>query len=350
MDVPFRIVHYINQFFGGIGGEDKACVGPQTKDGPVGPGLALQASLKDRGEIVATVICGDDYFTERMDKAGQEVIRLIAAYRPDVVIAGPAFNAGRYGVACGEVCRIVQDELHVPAVTGMYEENPGAELYKSAVWVVKTADSVKGMVEAVSSMVMIACKLAAGEPIGKPAQEGYIPHGFLKSEISDKTGAQRGIDMLLAKLKGQPFESEVPLPKFDRVAPPPPVYDLSEASIALVTDGGLVPKGNPDRIQSTKATRFGSYSLKGLDDLSAKDYEIIHIGYDTSFVSQNPNRLVPLDVMRDLENEGVIGKLHNKYYSTVGVGTTLENSKKIGKGIAEQLRNQAVSAVLITST
>jgi glycine reductase complex component B subunit gamma len=350
MDVPFRVVHYINQFFGGVGGEDKACVGPQAKDGPVGPGLALQASLKDRGKIVATVICGDDYFAERLEEAGQEVVRLIAGYRPDVVIAGPAFNAGRYGVACGEICRIVQSELHIPAVTGMYEENPGAELYKSTVWVVKTADSVKGMAEAVSSMVRIACKLAAREPIGKPAQEGYMPRGFLKSESSDKTAAQRGVDMLLAKLSGQPFTSEVPLPKFDRVAPPPPVHDLSEATIALVTDGGLVPKGNPDRIQGSKATRFGSYSLKGLDDLDAKDYEVIHIGYDTIFISQNPNRLVPLDVMRELENEGVVGKLHDKYYSTAGVGTTLESSKKIGTAIAQQLRNEGVTAVLLTST
>lgn len=350
MAAPFRVVHYINQFFAGIGGEDKARVSPLAKEGPVGPGLMLQACLKDKGEVVATVACGDDYFTECLKETGQEVLQLVAAYRPDVVIAGPAFNAGRYGVACGEVCRIVQEELHIPVVTGMYEENPGADLYKKDIWVIKTADSVRGMKEAVSSMARIACKLAAKEGIGRPAEEGYIPHGFLKSESSDKTAAQRGIDMLLAKLKGQPFESEVPLPKFDRVATPPAVRNLLQASIALVTDGGLVPKGNPDRIQGSKATRYGSYSIKGLNDLNAEDYEVIHIGYDTVFVSQNPNRLVPLDVMRDLEQEGLIGKVHDKYYSTAGVGTTLESSKKIGKGIAQQLRAEAVTAVLLTST
>lgn len=350
MSAPFRVVHYINQFFAGVGGEDKARMGLQVKDGAVGPGLALQASLKDRGTVVATVLCGDDYFTENLKEAGEEFVRLITPYHPDVVVAGPAFNAGRYGVACGEVCRTVQDKLHLPAVAGMYEENPGAELYKTAVWIVKTTDSVKGMAEAVSSMARLACKLAAKEKIGKPAEEGYIAHGILKTESSDKTAAQRGIDMLLAKLKGEPFESEVPLPKFDRVPPPRPVYDLSRASIALVTDGGLVPKGNPDRIQVNKATRFGSYSLKGLSNLNAEEYEVAHIGYDTVFISKDPNRLVPLDVMRDLERECVIGKTHDIYYSTAGVGTTLESSKKIGKGIAERLRAEAVSAVVLTST
>ncbi len=36
-----RVVHYLNQFFGGVGGENKADVGPQVRNGPIGPGRAL---------------------------------------------------------------------------------------------------------------------------------------------------------------------------------------------------------------------------------------------------------------------------------------------------------------------
>jgi betaine reductase len=345
-----RIVHYINQFFAGIGGEDKARVGPQVKVGPVGPGKALQEALKDWGEVIATVICGDDYFTEKMEEAVQEVIRLILPYQPGLVIAGPAFNAGRYGIACGEICKAVQDKLKIPSVTGMYGENPGVELYKKDVYIVKTVDSVRGMTEAISLMVKIARKLSAKEKIGRPVEEGYFPQGYLKTEISDKTAAERGIDMLLAKLKGHPFESELPLPKFDRVPPPPPVSNLSTSTIALVTDGGVVPKGNPDKIQGSKATRFGSYSIKEVKTLSAQEYEVIHIGYDTVFIAQNPNILVPVDVMRDFEKEGMIGKLYETFYSTVGVGTTLESSKKIGQSIAKRLQADGVTAVILTST
>src|SRR3990170_2027281 len=98
-----RVVHYLNQFFGGIGGEEKALEGPQVKEGAVGPGKAVQDALKGRGTVVATIICGDNYFSEKTDEATQEIMKLITPCRPNIVIAGPAFNAGRYGVACGAV-------------------------------------------------------------------------------------------------------------------------------------------------------------------------------------------------------------------------------------------------------
>jgi glycine reductase len=232
----------------------------------------------------------------------------------------------------------------------MYEENPGVDLYRKNIYIVKTKDSARWMSDATSSIARIARKVLAKERIGRPAEEGYFPQGHLKTEASDKTAAERGVDMLLAKVKGQPFESELPLPKFDKVLPPPPLRNLSTSTIALVTDGGLVPKGNPDKIQSLKATRFGSYSIKGLGILESQDYEVAHIGYDTAFIKQNPHRLVPVDVMRDLENEGVIGKLHETYFSTSGGGTTLESGKKMGKDIAQRLQADGVTGVILTST
>ena len=89
-----RVVHYLNQFFGQIGGEEKATAGFVVKEGPVGPGLALQKELGDRAEIVATVICGDDYFAGNPDKNAEEGLKLVASYQPDLFFAGPAF-AGR---------------------------------------------------------------------------------------------------------------------------------------------------------------------------------------------------------------------------------------------------------------
>ena len=51
-----RIVHYINQFYGQIGGEEAADLKPLKKEGPVGPGAALNAALSGEAEIVSTVI------------------------------------------------------------------------------------------------------------------------------------------------------------------------------------------------------------------------------------------------------------------------------------------------------
>jgi glycine reductase complex component B subunit gamma len=123
-----RVVLYLNQFFGGIGGEDKADLPAHVTEDVVGPGRAYVAALGDYANIVATIICGDNYFAENIVKATREVKDLIAPYKPDLLFAGPAFNAGRYGIACGAVCRMARTELFIPAVTGMYEENPGLEL------------------------------------------------------------------------------------------------------------------------------------------------------------------------------------------------------------------------------
>ncbi len=345
-----KVVHYLNQFFGGIGGEDKAYTKPQVKSGPIGPGRAVQEALGDRGEVVATVICGDNYFAERVEEAAEEVFQLLSPYQPDAVIAGPAFDAGRYGIACGAVCRAAQNQLGIPAVTGMYKENPGVDLFRREVYIVETEDTARGMAGAVAKMVNIACKIAANQKIGKPSVEGYFPRGFIANETTERTASERVISMLLAKIQGQPFESEVTLPKYDRVKPAPGIKDIHSAKMALVTDGGLVLRGNPDRIESRKATRFGAYSIKEAGVLNPEDYEISHIGYDATFVIQDPHRLVPVDVMRDLEKEGVIGKLHEKFFTTSGGASIVENAQKMGRAMAEQLKAEGVSGVILTST
>jgi len=306
--------------------------------------------MKSRGDVVATAICGDNYFSEKMDEAIHEIIEGLKPYEPDVFIAGPAFNAGRYGVACGALCQAVQEKLGIPAVTGMYQENPGVGLYRKNVYIVKTDQSVKGMADAVSRMVDLVVKLAEKEDIGKPDEAGYFARGLLKRALSDRTAARRATDMLMAKLQGRPFQTELPLPDFGRIQPAAAVKDLAASKICLVTDGGLVPAGNPDHIESSNATKYGKYSIKGVDRLNPEDFDVAHVGYDTLAVKQDPHRLVPLDVMRDLEKEGVVGTLCENLYTTTGVATTLENSKRIGREIIEQLKAEGVDGVILTST
>ena len=45
MDSPLRVVHHVNQFFGGIGGEDAANVGVSLQNEPVGAGQARWETL-----------------------------------------------------------------------------------------------------------------------------------------------------------------------------------------------------------------------------------------------------------------------------------------------------------------
>mgnify|MGYP002579851350 CR=1 FL=1 len=162
-----KVVHYINQFFAQIGGEEKADYPAEIRVGEVvGPGLALTQNFKDEAEIIATVICGDSYFNENLEKAKADILAMVKEQAPDVFIAGPAFNAGRYGVACGTIAAAVQEELGIPAVTGMYVENPGADMFKNDVYMISTKNSAAGMRDAVKKLAPLAVKLAKGEKIG----------------------------------------------------------------------------------------------------------------------------------------------------------------------------------------
>ena len=345
-----KCVHYINQFFAGIGGEEKADYQPELRKGVVGPGAAMNAAFKGEAEIVATVICGDSYFNENEKTALATVLDMIKSENPDFVVCGPAFNAGRYGVACGTVANAVKEQLNLPVVTGMYEENPGADMFKTKVYIVPTKNNAAGMGEAVKYMAPLALKLAKGEKLGVSSQEHYMPNGIRTNFFDEKPGAERAVDMLIAKLAGKPFTTEYPMPSFDRVEPGPAITDMKHARIALVTSGGIVPKGNPDHIESSNAQKYGSYCIEGVDTLDGAHYETAHGGYDPSYANENPNRVVPLDVLRDMEKAGEIGSIHPYFYSTVGNGTAVASAKKYGTEIGQKLVDDHVDAVILTST
>ena len=93
--MSYRVVHYINQFFANIGGEEMAHVAPALRDGLVGPGLALNNAWKGEAEIVKTIVCGDSYFAEHEKEAKEQILAWVKEINPDFFIAGPAFNAGR---------------------------------------------------------------------------------------------------------------------------------------------------------------------------------------------------------------------------------------------------------------
>ena len=264
----YKIVHYLNQFFGGIGGEDKADFKPEVREEIIGPGQALAAGLGEDYKIVATVICGDNYFGENLDEATDTIIDMVKKYEPDMFVAGPAFNAGRYGVACGTICKAVEERLGIPVLSGMYEENPGADMFKQDVILVKTGNSAATMRKAVPNFVTLIKKMTTGEEVLGPAAEGYLERGIRVNYFAEKRGSERGLEMLVKKMAGEPFETDLPMPKFDRVSPGPAITDMSKAKIAIVTSGGIVPQGNPDHIESSNATKFGWYTMENMDRLS----------------------------------------------------------------------------------
>ena len=344
------VVHYINQFYAGVGGEEFADYKPELRDGPVGPGAAFTAAFGDRAEIVKTVVCGDSYFNENPDDAVAVLIDMVKDLRADLFVAGPAFNAGRYGFACGTICDAVSQKLGIPVITGMFGENPGAEMFRDKLYIIATGSSAAGMRQAVPKMAALGLKLATGEPIGASIEEGYLPGAARVNFFEKERGSKRAVDMLLKKMAGKPFVTEYPMPDFDRVPPNSAVLDITKATVALVTSGGIVPKGNPDRIEASSASKYGEYDIMGIQNLTSETYETAHGGYDPTCANQDADCVLPVDVLREFEKEGLIGKLHNKFYTTTGNGTSTKSSKQFALEFSQKLNRDNVQAVILTST
>ena len=342
-----RVVHYLNQFFAGIGGEAQADLPPGRKVGPAGPGLVLQEALGDRAEVVSTVYCGDNYANEHPG-AMDEILPLVASAAPDILIAGPAFAAGRYGLACGALCLHAQEQLQLTAVAGMHPENPGADMYRTKVLLAATRDSALGMRDGLARMASLALRLHAGEELGPPIEEGYIPTGRRVYRTSEQTAAQRAVGMLLDKLAGRPYATEWAVPAYGQVEPARPIADVAHAKIAMITTGGVVPRGNPDRLESAYASKWLRYPIAGLDRLDAADWQSIHGGFDTTNVNDSPDRMAPLDSLRQMEREGAIGRLHDEMFTTTGNTSAIPTMRRFAQEMSRHLHGAGVEGVILT--
>src|SRR5262249_11158243 len=251
-----RVVHYLNAFFGGLGGEEEAHTPLRVQPGPGGRGRLLEQALAGHGQVSATLICGDGYFAEHEEAVVEQVRAHWRTLAPDIFIAGPAFRAGRYGLACGRLC-LEAERLQIPAVTGMHIENPGSDLYRPEhLYIIATQASAVGRRPALERMAALALKRARRQSIGTAAEEGFLPRAVRRTISTGTPAAVRAVDMALRKWRGEPYTSELTVETFEAIPPAPPVIDPAHTLVALVTESGLVRRGNPDRLPSAGATHW----------------------------------------------------------------------------------------------
>lgn len=345
-----KAILYINQFFGQIGGEEKAGVEPEIHEGQIGP--AVQFAKELDAKVTHTIICGDNYMGSHTDAAVSAILEMLKDKEMDLFLAGPAFQAGRYGVACGTICKAVQEKFHVPAVTSMNLENPGVEMFKKEMYILKGGKSAGKMRADVKAMAKIANKLLSGEKVGCAEEEGYFARGIRRQvwRQDARPACERMIDMLVKKLNHQAFRTELPIPKMDHVPIAPAIKDLSRARIALLNTGGIVPVDNPDHIQSASATRWGRYNMADVNALKGGEYKTIHAGFDPAAADADPNVITPVDALKVLEKEGVYGSLHPYFYTTVGTGTTQAEAQRMAQEITPYLQEDHVDGVIMVST
>ena len=345
-----KVVHYLNQFFGGIGGEEQANTPVQAKEGAVGPARALQQALGDQGTIVATIIAGDNYFVEETERSHQAARDALRKHQPDVLVAGPAFDAGRYGLACAQMCKLAR-ESGIPAVTAMTPDNPGVITYRQDNIVVPTGGSLTEMQDIMARLVPFVLKLGKGKELGPAPEEGYLPRGIRRPTVRETPGGQRAVDMMEARLLDNPYSTEVFIRQIEEISAPLPLPTLRDKTLALVTSGGIVPSGNPEKQVGGRSEEVYRYNIEGVPELKVGEWQSVHGGFDTHWLNtKDPDYALPLRAIRLLEEGGLIGRVYPIYFSTTGNATAVGAAKRMAGEIAQELKEQHVDAVLLVAT
>ena len=87
------------------------------------------------------------------------------------------------------------------------------------------------------------------------------------------------------------------------------------------------------RLEAAYATKWLKYPIADAGHADAPDqWQSVHGGFDTTIINQDPNRMVPLDALRALEQEGAFGQLHDQLYTTVGNTSAIPTMRRFAAG------------------
>ncbi len=131
-----------------------------------------------------------------------------------------------------------------------------------------------------------------------------------------------------------------------RCVPYTPMWKpLNQMKIALVSTGGVYLKGQePFVVEGDETFRIFPGDLQSTDLLFAHEH------YDHSDADKDPNVMFPIDRLRELAAEGVIGGIANKHIGMMGYTMKLKQLyDETVPTIAKEINRSNADAVLLTA-
>ena len=181
--------------------------------------------------------------------------------------------------------KLAQQHLGIPAVSAMYEENPGMEMFRLYGYIFPSGPNARDMRKTMKKIEDFVEKLVKGCEIGSPKEEGYFPRGIRKMVWKEKSGAVRAV-----------------------------VYKRQDYG-----DAGTLPA------------------------------DVAHGGFDPSFAMENGNRVLPVDVLEDFAKDGTIGELYPYFYVTVGNSMPVDRAAMFGQEIAKEIKGKVDGVILTST-
>jgi D-proline reductase (dithiol) PrdB len=117
---------------------------------------------------------------------------------------------------------------------------------------------------------------------------------------------------------------------------------LARRRVAIISTAGLHRRGD-------RPFTWGSNDYRVISgDLSAGELVMSHVSvnFDRTGFQQDLNVIFPLDRLRELAAEGVIGSVAAFHYSFMGA-TTPQEMEPVARGLAALLKKDGVDAVLL---
>jgi D-proline reductase (dithiol) PrdB len=116
---------------------------------------------------------------------------------------------------------------------------------------------------------------------------------------------------------------------------------IRDSRVALVSSGGFYVAGQPPFVDDDDSYRLIP------KDVKSEDLRIYHHAYRDDDPDRDPNCVLPLDRLRELEAAGVIGELAPSAVSFVTIYSMRKEITVRAPRIAEELRSMAVDAALL---
>jgi D-proline reductase (dithiol) PrdB len=141
-------------------------------------------------------------------------------------------------------------------------------------------------------------------------------------------------------------------PSYDPIPWAPVAKPLAESKVALLSTAGLSMQGDApfDMEFERKRPTRGDGSWRALRaDATGDTIEANHLHIDTGYVRRDINVALPLDRLRELVAEGVVGAMAETHYSTMGYqgNDTSEQEQVSAPAIAGQMKSEEVDLALL---